>query len=76
MDTDNNNPSIYHHLVTEFLTGTFFQVILRFDHTCQFGRAKRADIFGGKFACFGDVKIGFARFFDELTFQIHILHII
>ena len=66
IDKDNGNPSIYHHLVTEFLTSTFFQMILHFDHTCQFGRAKRADSLGGKFASFED-KNGFLKILDELT---------
>ena len=67
IDKDNGNPSIYHHLVTEFLTSTFFQIVLHFDHTCQFGRAKTADSFGGKFACFEDEN-RFFKIFDELTF--------
>ena len=47
-DNGIDDPSIYHHLVTEFLSSTFFQVILRFDHTytCQFGCPKRKDILG------------------------------
>ena len=67
IDKDNGNPSIYHHLVTEFLTSTFFQIILHFDNTCQFGRAKIADSFEGKFACFEDEN-RFLKIFDELTF--------
>ena len=61
IDNDNENPSVYHLLVTEFLTGTFFQIILLSDHTCQFGRPKGADIFGG-------TKNMFCKIFDELTF--------
>ena len=35
----------------------------------------RADISGDKFACFDEEKKRFGKFFGELKFRIHILHI-
>ena len=77
-DNGIDDPSIYHHLVTEFLSSTFFQVIQSTFWPYVYlpiWLPEEEGHFGGKFACFEEVlKIGFASFFMSLHFDYIFAH--